>query len=73
MAEESIRFTLLIGSPIVMLDPENIENNIPKMIKNMIRYGKGLRKELLKLVLKIRNSTSNNSPSKKWIMCFNEF
>ena len=32
-AEEPIRFNLLIGSPIAMLDPENIEHDISKITK----------------------------------------
>ena len=53
-AEEPIRFALLIGLPITMLDPENIVYNISKITKNMIGHGKGLRKELLKLALEIK-------------------
>lgn len=56
-----------------MMDPENTEHNVSKMTKNVIGHGKGLRKELLKLALEIRKCTTNNSPKKKRIACFNEF
>jgi hypothetical protein len=55
-AEEPIRFALLIGSPIAMLDPENIEDDISTMTMNMIGHGKGLRKELLKLASDIKKA-----------------
>ena len=50
-----IRYTLLIRLPIATLDPENIECGISKMLKNVLRHGKRLRKELLKSVLETRN------------------
>ena len=72
-ADEPIRFALLIGSPIAMLDPENIEQDISKMSKNMIGHGKGLRKKLIKLASEIRSNNATNSPVKKRIVCCNDF
>jgi len=72
-ADEPIRFALLIGSPITMLDPENIEQDISKMSKNMIGHGKGLRKKLIKLASEIRSNNATNSPVKKRIVCCNDF
>ena len=68
LTEEATRFSLLIGLPIAMQDPKNIEHNISKMRKNIIGYGKGFREDLLKLVLEIRKNTTNYF-SKEEISC----
>ena len=48
-AEEPIRFALLIGSPIAMIDPHNIEEEISQMTNNVFGYGKGLQNKLRSL------------------------
>ena len=56
-----------------MLDPNNIEEDISKMTKNMIGHRKGIRKELIKLATNIWKSNIHINRVKKRIICFNEF
>jgi len=72
-ADEPVRYALLIGSSIAMLDPDNIENDISRMSKNMIGHRKGLRKKLIELAAKIRNTKGYKEGTKKVIVCFAEF
>ena len=62
---EPLRFTLLIRLPIAILDPENIEQDISRMNKNMIGYGKRLRNQLIKLTQQIRKNNTINGLVKK--------
>ena len=64
-AEEPVRYALLIGSPIAMLDLDNIEKDISKMTKNMIGHEKGIRKELMKLATNIRKKNTHINRVKK--------
>ena len=76
-AEEPVRFASLLRSKITMLDPCDIEMNISSVTNNMIGHGKRLRKDLINLVSKIRNSSTNMNGIKKRIIrikeIYNEF
>ena len=48
-----------------MLDPHNMEMHIFSMTNNVIGHDKGLRKELINLVSKIREESTNVNGIKK--------
>ena len=72
-AEEPMRFALLTGSPIAMIDPHNTEEEISKMTNNMFGHGKGMQKKLRSLAQKIKNITSSSSLAKTAIVGCHEF
>ena len=72
-AEEPIKFALLIGSPIALLDPEHIEHDVSRMSKNIIGHGKGVKKGLIKLAAEIRSHTPKDCSIKRRIVCITEF
>ena len=55
-AKKPIRFALLIGSNKALLRPDHIDEDVSKMVNNMIGHGKGLQKDLRKLASVIKNS-----------------
>ena len=56
-----------------MLDPNNTKRDMPAMTNNMIGHSKGLRKEIINLASKIRNSSTNVNRIKRIIVCIKEF
>ena len=63
LAKESTRFAILIGSSIVMLYLDYTNEDVSKMVNNMIEYGKGLQNELRKLASIAMNSLNKSNCS----------
>ena len=73
LADEPIKFGLLIGLPITNINLRNEEDSVSKTTNNAFRHSKGLQKKLCQLAVKIKNIKLNSYPIKKLIVGFTEF
>ena len=73
LQKNRLDFLYYFDNKIAVLDPNSIERDVSAMTNNIIRHDKGLKKQLINLALKIRNSSANVNGTKKRIVCIKKF